>query len=154
MGSCRAHRAFSMVEMLMVVMIIGLLAAIAIPTMIRARQNSQVARFIHDVGVAAAAFELYRMEHKGYPPDTTAGVIPAGMEAYLTGFRWSQGTALGGLWGWDVGRFGVAAQVTIFLGGNVREEPWIDIDRRMDDGNLETGKFRRRPGGFAYVVEF
>lgn len=145
---------FTLVEILMVVMIIGLLASIAIPTMVRMRQRSQVTRFIHDVGVASSAFEMYRMEHKGYPPDAMAGEVPEGMAPYLSGMRWVRETALGGSWGWDVGRFGVVASIAVFTGGSGREDPWLEVDRRMDDGNLESGRFRRRPNGFSYIVEF
>ncbi len=151
---CRRRTGFTMVEILMVVMIIGLLAAIAIPTMVRMRQKSQVIRFIRDIGVASAAFEMYRLEHKEYPPDTMAGVVPEGMAPYLQGIRWTQETAIGGLWGWDVGRFGFRASIAVLVGGSARDEVWREVDRRMDDGDLESGRFRRRSNGFTYVVEY
>gem|GEM_PF-4529030 len=46
------------------------------------------------------------------------------------------------------------AAVEVFFGAETRETPWLEIDRRLDDGNLDRGRLRRRPGGFLYVVEF
>lgn len=149
----RDRRGFSAVEVLIVVMIIGMLAAIAIPTMMRSRQSAQVARMANDLAVAANAFDMYRMEHSAYPPDNVAGAIPQGMEEYLTRF-WQEETPLGGRWGWCTDRFSVKACVSVYLGGRWREDAWLEVDKRIDDGKLDTGRLRRRPGGYLYVVEF
>jgi prepilin-type N-terminal cleavage/methylation domain-containing protein len=60
---------FTLVEMLVVIAIIGVLAAILIPTLylvvIKARQNS----IAQEVGLLAQHVEAYKQEFKDYPPD-------------------------------------------------------------------------------------
>lgn len=64
----RANRAFSLIELIIVVAIIGLLAAIAIPRMSRASQGTVDARLKADLAVMRNAIELYAAEHNGLFP--------------------------------------------------------------------------------------
>jgi len=67
----RANRAFSLIELIIVVAIIGLLAAIAIPRMSRASQGAVDARLKADLAVMRNAIELYAAEHNGLFPTAT-----------------------------------------------------------------------------------
>ena len=68
MSPLRANRAFSLIELMIVVAIIGLLAAIAIPRMSRASQGAVDARLKADLSVMRNAIELYAAEHNGLFP--------------------------------------------------------------------------------------
>lgn len=65
-GACAG---FTLVEIMIVVAIIGMLAAIAIPSFQRARHESQKAAFLNDIRILQDAFQLYNFDNRGtWPP--------------------------------------------------------------------------------------
>ncbi len=149
----KKHGGFTLVEIMIVVAIVGLLAMLAIPSFVRARRNAQDARFIQDMRIAVDAFTMFNLEHGHYPPDTSPGVIPAGMAEYLRGMRWDQPTPIGGAWDWDFRVFGVEAGVSVFQPNRAPTE-MISIAERLDNGSLVSGQFRSRADGYIYIIEF
>jgi prepilin-type N-terminal cleavage/methylation domain-containing protein len=80
----RPKSAFTLIEIMIVVSIIALLAVIAVPSFLRARQRSQNSKFINALRVAADAVDTYAMEHGGqYPADRNRGVVPPELASYL-----------------------------------------------------------------------
>jgi prepilin-type N-terminal cleavage/methylation domain-containing protein len=146
------ERAFTLVELMIVVAIIGLLAVLAIPSFARARENSQNSRYAADLRVATGAFQEYAIENGAYPADVNQGIIPAGMAQYLVKIRWTKRNSLGGLWDWDAQVFGVQAGVSVYQ-PRARAEQLTRLDRMIDDGNLGTGTFRQRSAGYISVIE-
>jgi len=61
--SSKANKAFTLVEIMIVVAIIALLAAIAIPNFMRARKRSQATSFLNTLRMIDGAKEQYCMEH-------------------------------------------------------------------------------------------
>jgi len=61
-------RAFTLIELLIVVAIIAILAAIAVPNFLEAQIRSKVARAKTDMRTLAAALEAYRIDWNAYPP--------------------------------------------------------------------------------------
>ena len=59
--------AFTLIELLIVVAIIAILAAIAIPNFLEAQIRSKIGRAKADMRSIAAALEGYRVEQNGYP---------------------------------------------------------------------------------------
>ena len=58
-----ARGAFTLVEIMIVVSIIALLAAIAVPGFLRARKRSQASRIINDLRLIDAAVDQYAIEN-------------------------------------------------------------------------------------------
>jgi prepilin-type N-terminal cleavage/methylation domain-containing protein len=145
-------RGFTLIEMMIIVAVVGLLAAISVPTMVRARDVSQSAVMYNDMRVAGAAFELYAMEQGDYPPNAGPGVIPVGMAEYLGDFAWTEKNSVNGSWNWDFDRHGFRAAVSV-TDHTAEPEAMLALDKRVDDGDLSTGCFRSRPGGYSYVLE-
>jgi prepilin-type N-terminal cleavage/methylation domain-containing protein len=58
----RTHSAFTLVEIMIVVAIIGLLAALAVPGFVRARKQSQGRRIINDARQMDAAIDQWALE--------------------------------------------------------------------------------------------
>lgn len=137
---------------MIVTAIIGLLAAMGIPKMLAAGQDTRAARFAREIKAAGHAFVQYAFEHGEYPADKTPAQMPAGMDDYLSGFPWSEETVIGGHWDWDYGVFGVIAGVSV-KSPNWNDEQMQKIDARIDDGNLGSGHFRQRSGGYIYILE-
>src|SRR5215471_4634222 len=73
-----AQRGFTLLEIMIVVSVIGLLAAIAIPNMIKARSTSQRNTCINNLRQISAAMQQWAMELKKGPnsPVTADDVLP------------------------------------------------------------------------------
>ena len=77
----RSHKAaFTLVEIMIVVAIIGLLAALAIPAFVKSRKQSQGRRIINDARQMDAAVEQWALENGKKDGDT---VDTAGAATYL-----------------------------------------------------------------------
>lgn len=137
---------------MVVVGILGMLLAIALPTLLRSRENSQNSRYASDMRVVTTSFIQANMDTGQYPADTTPGVMPNGMDDYLRRVAWDKPDALYGRWDWDYRQFGVTAGVSTYQ-PNASTAQMQRYDAMMDDGNLNTGSFRRRDSGYITVIE-
>src|SRR6186997_2434592 len=61
-------KAFTLIELLIVVAIIAILAAIAVPNFIEAQTRSKVSRTKADMRALATAIESYMTDYNRYPP--------------------------------------------------------------------------------------
>jgi len=76
------NKAFTLIELLIVVAIIAILAAIAVPNFLEAQTRAKVSRFMSDLRSTATAQEAYAVDHNRYPPPDT---YPAGADESITG---------------------------------------------------------------------
>jgi prepilin-type N-terminal cleavage/methylation domain-containing protein len=63
----RHHRAFTLIELLIVVAIIAILAAIAVPNFLEAQVRAKVSRAQNDMRTLATAIESYQVDNNAYP---------------------------------------------------------------------------------------
>ncbi len=140
---------------MIVVVIIGMLATMAVALFGKVRQNSVVATFANDLRVFKSAMEVYALDNGDYPADTGPGTAPADFLEYLPPNFMETQTPIGGLWDIDID---AAAGVTAAVGVGNLNEPNMDvilqIDKRVDDGDLSSGSFLWLPvdGGRPYWI--
>jgi prepilin-type N-terminal cleavage/methylation domain-containing protein len=67
-------KAFSLIELLIMVVIIAILAAIAIPNLLEAQVRSKVSRAHSDMHSLALALSAYRIEQQAYPSSVDATI--------------------------------------------------------------------------------
>jgi prepilin-type N-terminal cleavage/methylation domain-containing protein len=61
-SKAKSHQGFTLVEIMIVVAIIALLAAIAVPGFLRARKRSQASRILNDLRMIDSAVDQYAIE--------------------------------------------------------------------------------------------
>jgi prepilin-type N-terminal cleavage/methylation domain-containing protein len=88
--SSKKHGGFTLVEIMIVVAIIALLAAIAVPGFLRARKRSQASRVINDLRLIDSAVDQYAIENNrtsGTVVGTTdwTAYLKSGTSLYNTG---------------------------------------------------------------------
>lgn len=67
-ASVRRNWGFTLIELLIVVAIIAILAAIAVPNFLEAQTRSKISRAKADMRTVATALESYRVDNNDYPP--------------------------------------------------------------------------------------
>ncbi len=153
----RKQAGFTLVEIMIVVAIIGLLAAIAIPSFNKARKESRQTAFISDIRTYSGAAEMFMIETGDYLEDSSSGQIPSGFEDYLRRGDWVGGTPIGGVWDAeyeDTGGIRSCFGVHFNDGKNPGDGYMREIDEECDDGNLNSGSFRKiADDRYYYILE-
>ncbi|MBK8476903.1 MAG: prepilin-type N-terminal cleavage/methylation domain-containing protein [Opitutaceae bacterium] len=101
--STSPRESFTLVELLTVIAIIGILAAILIPVVGKVRENAQRASDLANIRSIGQAALVYAHEHNGSLPPTnlpaaagTVGFIPTGTTATTTLYAYAAALALSG----------------------------------------------------------
>jgi prepilin-type N-terminal cleavage/methylation domain-containing protein len=71
-STAKSHKGFTLVEIMIVVAIIALLAAIAVPGFLRARKRSQASRILNDLRMIDSAVDQYAIETNRQTGDVVA----------------------------------------------------------------------------------
>lgn len=109
--SLRAHAGFTLVELLIVIVIIGLLATIAIPKFAASKEKALLTAMKSDLRNLATREETYAIENFGY---TTA--FPPTLYTVTTGVTGPTITLTGDGWTASVGHTGTTKTCAIFMG--------------------------------------
>jgi len=125
----RAKKGFTLVEILIVVVILGILAAIVIPQFTDASTQAKTSSLCSNLQSIRSQIELYKIQHNDDPPDL------ADFEAQMTGTTDIDGLTSGS----DYGPYLQEIPVEPFtnsneIGGAGATEGWIYIE--------STGEFK------------
>jgi prepilin-type N-terminal cleavage/methylation domain-containing protein len=137
---------FTLVEIMIVVVIIGLLAALAIPAFQRVQRASQNARIINDFRVFSQAFEIYNAQNGSWPNNAGSGIVPSSPVPMSGDFKvasWQAVTVVGGRWNWDNNLTSGGNAGICIAGFTFTDDQLTQIDEKVDDGDLTTGNFQK-----------
>lgn len=82
MGSARSRKAFSLVELVVVVLILGILAAVAAPRLFDTANDARQSGTRQSLAVMRDAVELYKSQNGAFPP---AATLATALRPYLKG---------------------------------------------------------------------
>ena len=149
--------AFTLVELLIVVVILGVLAAIVLPLVGDAVDSTEQTAFISDVRIFADAANRYKINTDEHLEDSASGVMPAGWGPYISEGAWTRTTPIGGVWDFELDSFGVKSAFGVHFDGTgrTRDDAYMQqIDAIFDNGDLATGPFQKIDNDrYYYILE-
>lgn len=146
-------KGFTLGELLIVVLILGILAALVVPKLTSAAEQSRITASATSMRFIAEAAKRYRLQHGEWPADVVRGVWPPDFQEYMLEFDLAT-TPVGGKWDWDnwqrAPRNGVTIAVSIL---EIDETVMAKIDAELDDGALDAGFVRLNGDRLQLVLE-
>ncbi len=142
------RKGFTLIEIMIVLFVIGVVAAIALPAFNKYLRNARAATFASDVRHLAHAGMQYTLESGLWLPDSSSGEFPSELDGYISKKKFELGTSLGGVWDFELGRdsdeyFSAVGVHFKKAGENPGDEIFVSIDKSIDDGDLNTGIFQK-----------
>ena len=145
-GTARGARGFSLIELLVVIVIIGILAAMIIPALISALDKGRQKRTMADLRLLGGSIETYSVDNSVYPIGIASNLdvlVPAYMDKLIIKDAWSYdliytGSALD----YTLGSAGKGGGTTLALTGG--GGPTSNFN---DDIIYRTGSFIQWPEG-------
>ncbi len=154
-----AKKGFTLVEVLIVVLILGLLAAVVIISINNASTDARQNTFVTNIKSFVNAAEYYRYKTGEFIESADPGQVPVGWEEFIEARKWTKHTPIGGQW--HVADLDVPAGFTSCIGigvtfdgsGETRDEEFMgQIDAKFDDGDLADGIFQQTGSGYYYII--
>jgi len=149
-----ACKGFTFMELMMVIAIIGILAAIAIPNFIAYRRKAEIAGVASNLKNFELGFMAYAIDQGDFPDDTHI-VLPdlPIMANYIDSSAWSKPTPLGGTYNWEGPDIYPYAGISIFE-TTASQKDLNFLDSLIDNGDLTSGNFRQTPDGrYTYIID-
>lgn len=145
---------FTLMEILIVVVILGILAAIVIPSFASATEDTRKAAFAQDLRSFENGILRFEAQNNAFPPDGGSGSVPMGLEDYVNVPKWEGGSPIGGVWDNEFEDLLTVGMGVHFNGtGQTRDSDYMaDIDLMIDDGDVTTGSFRQYGDRYYRVI--
>ncbi len=145
-GTARGARGFSLIELLVVIVIIGILAAMIIPALINSLDKARQHRTMADLRMLGGSIETYSVDNSVYPIGIFSNLnvlVPEYMDTLITKDAWSfdliyTGAALD----YTLGSAGKGGGTTLVLTGGGGATSNFN-----DDIIYRTGSFIQWPEG-------
>ena len=94
-------RGFTLVEIGMVTLIIGVLAALGVPSLKRTLIATRASAVASDLRTFAGTFQHYEQQNGSFPPAAGIGVMPPVLQGALSQSAWERVTPIGGRYSWE-----------------------------------------------------
>ncbi len=149
-------RAFTLVEISVVVTLLGLLIAIGVPTYRRLTLKSKATATVNDLRTFSAALVTYNLQNAKWPVATgNAGETPVEL---VNGFpsAFNKITPIGGYYEWlSNSTYKAAIRISTANGSVATDDAELVemVDTLMDDGNLATGSIQLDANQIVLIIE-
>lgn len=149
------RQGFTLVEMVVVVMIIGILALVAVTKMPNLSNDAKVSSVLTNINVIFNALEVYRSKEGEYPANEQAGAFPADLKDYLHESLFTAPTEIGGCYDWNgpgtgYSHYGISIHKHT-LGADTASSDFYQKLEKHDDGAAKSG-WIRASGKVIYFV--
>ena len=141
------QRGFTIIELLIVVALIGIIVAMAIPNLIGAVQRSRQSRTMADIRMISEGVEAYQNDHSFYPvvDDGTVSALAGNLEIYVRKFNNLDG------WGQPISYDSDGTHYTVISFGwnGTSNLPYVDGPTTTFDADIvfSDGNFLQWPEG-------
>lgn len=136
----------TLIELMIVVSILGILAAIVIPTFSNAQQKASATSAATSMREYARACIRYEMDHEAWPPNVPGGHgFNSALDPYISKTGRLNSTPSEGYWAyhdWGRGTRGLVSGERYTVGvliARANDAQFQMIDEIIDDGDLEAG---------------
>ena len=155
MKTDRRH-AFTLVEIMIVVVLIGILAGLAIPAIQRIQEQTLISSIANDLRVFDEAFNRFELDNGSFPSGLWGYRISEEMTPYLQGTGFDEEGEYSQIYyyfGWTL-NFGEDRATSSILLFKQSPRGWLstysdeelvlfqEVDAIIDDGDLDSGSFQ------------
>ena len=141
----RRMSAFSLIEVIVVVIVLGILAAVVVPKFVSAQGETAVAATAEDLKALETALGMYKATEGAWPSEVAQTLTPPGVQTYFKGpVPLAKPCPIGGVYDYDAPSGGSPAMISIraVAGNTFTAQAAADLDTHFDDGNALTGAVR------------
>ena len=141
----RRQGGFTLVELLIVVVILGILAGIVIPQFNNSSSEAAQTAFAHELRIYIDAAVLYEAKEGETLDDGSSGEVLAEFAPYINESDWVLPTPIGGSWDTENSFTGIESALGVhFNGVTPKDDAFMTkIDEIVDDGVLTSGGFQK-----------
>lgn len=138
----RMIRGFTMLEVVVVVVVIGILSAMVIPKFANAREETTIAMAAEDLRTMVRAIELYQGVNGAFPPNGSRSDDAAILDTYFKSESpFEVQSSIGGVYDYE-NTSSIAVMILQDGANQYTHEDALALDVYMDDGDLTTGRLR------------
>jgi general secretion pathway protein G len=147
------QRAFTLVELIVVIIVIGILAAMTIPKLASAAGETNITATAADLKAITNAVVMYRSEHGTFPRDVNRTQAVSALAPYFKqGNPFEKDAPIGGAYDYEGPPNWNPIQISIRQNGSNRftQAMALELDEYMDNGDLRSGALILHGSRLAY----
>lgn len=149
------RNAFTLVEILIVVIMLGILASLVIPKFASAQGDAVVAATAEDLRRMEVAIGRYQAKNGIFPVDVNPKLTPAGLDEFFRENNpFAKPAPIGGNYDYEGTPHWSPIQISIRADGtnSHTDADALALDVYMDDGSLNSGSLRRSGGRTYFII--
>jgi len=138
---------FSLIELLVVIVVIGILAAVVVPNTILAGDTARITATAQDLRSMQLALEAYRNKSGRWPASVGGAMLPPEIQPeFKKTDPFAKTVPTGGIYDYDGATSSRGPRIRIYgtTGNPIGNDEMIEkLDKEIDDGDIATGRLRK-----------